>query len=292
MADRERSRAVASSEGAIPAARLGLPTTCRVAAGTTDSIAAFLAAETTEVGEAVTSLGSTLAVKLRSLVRVDDAAFGIYSHRLGGDPVQWLVGGASNTGGVVLRKFFTDKVLKQLSSEIDAEKDSGLDYYPLPSRGQRFPICDEALEPRLEPRPSEDALFLHGLLEGMARIEASGYQKLTELGAAKLRKVVTAGGGAQNPVWRRIRERLIGVKVETATWTEAACGTALLAMRGPDLLAGAGPASCVFFLLRVLRLAMENHEPEAKRRKALTRLNSQACIGEKKSVYEGTNAVP
>jgi len=37
---------------------------------------------------------------------------------------------------------------------------------------------------------------------------------------------------------------------------------------------------------------MENHEPEAKRRKALTRLNSQACIGEKKSVYEGTNAVP
>eukprot|EP00435_Cladocopium_sp_Y103_P052269 s427_g16.t1 len=101
-----------------------------------DSIAAFLAAGTKEVGEAVTSLGSTLAVKLRSLVRVDDAAFGVYSHRLGGDPVQWLVGGASNTGGVVLRKFFTDKVLKQLSSEIDPEKESGLDYYPLPSPGQ------------------------------------------------------------------------------------------------------------------------------------------------------------
>ncbi|CAL1136509.1 unnamed protein product [Cladocopium goreaui] len=74
--------------GERPAARFGLPNTCRVAAGTTDSIAAFLAAGTTEVGEAVTSLGSTLAVKLRSLVRVDDAAFGVYSHRLGGDPVQ------------------------------------------------------------------------------------------------------------------------------------------------------------------------------------------------------------
>ena len=35
-----------------------------------------------QVGEAVTSLGSTLAVKLRSLVRVDDAAFGVRS--LGG----------------------------------------------------------------------------------------------------------------------------------------------------------------------------------------------------------------
>jgi len=190
--------------GERPAARFGLPNTCRVAAGTTDSIAAFLAAGTTEVGEAVTSLGSTLAVKLWSLVRVDDAAFGVYSHRLGGDPVQWLVGGASNTGGVVLRKFFTDKVLKQLSSEIDPEKESDLDYYPLPSPGQRFPVCDATLEPRLEPRPAEDARFLHGILEGMARIEASGYQKLKDLGAAQLKRVITAGGGAQNPVWRGI----------------------------------------------------------------------------------------
>lgn len=42
----------------------------------------------------------------------------------------------------------------------------------------------------------------------------------------------------------------------------------------------------------MVHLAMGDDEPEAKRRKALTRLNSQACIGEKKSVYEGTNAVP
>jgi sugar (pentulose or hexulose) kinase len=60
-----------------------LPPTCWVCGGTTDSIAAFVAADVTKVGWAVTSLGSTLAVKLLSDTRVDDAAYGVYSHRLG-----------------------------------------------------------------------------------------------------------------------------------------------------------------------------------------------------------------
>lgn len=67
---------------AAAAARSGLPAGCLVCAGTTDSIAAFVAAGVTQPGEAVTSLGSTLAVKLLSTTRVDDAAYGVYSHRL------------------------------------------------------------------------------------------------------------------------------------------------------------------------------------------------------------------
>lgn len=77
------------------ARRVGLPEGCIVCAGTTDSIAAFLAAGVDSPGQAVTSLGSTLAIKLLSDTRVDDARYGVYSHRLGGS---WLVGGASNTG--------------------------------------------------------------------------------------------------------------------------------------------------------------------------------------------------
>ncbi len=65
------------------AARLGLPAGCVVCGGTTDSIAAFVAAGVSEVGQAVTSLGSTLAVKMLSEARVDDASCGVYSHRLG-----------------------------------------------------------------------------------------------------------------------------------------------------------------------------------------------------------------
>lgn len=107
---------------------LGLSPDCLVVSGTTDSIAAFLAANgipsssssggcvlggvdvlcpprthgrwfalspsyhppcSDRFGDAVTSLGSTLAVKMISDKPVEDARFGVYSHRIGDT---WLVG--------------------------------------------------------------------------------------------------------------------------------------------------------------------------------------------------------
>ncbi|MFB8795341.1 MAG: FGGY-family carbohydrate kinase [Microcoleus sp.] len=218
--------------------RFGFPRDCIVCAGTTDSIAAFLASGVNSPGEAVTSLGSTLAVKLLSHTRVDDSRYGIYSHRFtplfegatGGD--LWLVGGASNTGGAVLRHFFTDAELESLSQQIDAEQESLLDYYPLLKKGDRFPINDSELPPRIEPRPTDSGEFLHGLLSSIARIEARGYQLLQELGATPLTKVYTAGGGAKNAVWSAIRQRYLKVPVVTPVHTAAAYGSALLAKHG------------------------------------------------------------
>jgi sugar (pentulose or hexulose) kinase len=209
--------------------RFGFPRDCMICAGTTDSIAAFLASGVNLPGEAVTSLGSTLAVKLLSHTRVDDSRYGIYSHKLGD---LWLVGGASNTGGAVLRHFFTDVELENYSIQIDPEQESLLDYYPLLKKGDRFPINDPNLLPRLEPRPTDSVEFLHGLLESIARIEARGYQLLQEFGATPLTKVYTAGGGAKNSVWSGIRQRYLKVAVERPVHTAAAYGTALLAMRG------------------------------------------------------------
>lgn len=93
----------------------------------------------------VTSLGSTLAIKLLSKSRVDDARFGVYSHRLDD---KWLVGGASNTGGAVLRQLFTDVQLQKLSEQINPSLPSSLDYYPLPAIGERFPVADPNMNPR------------------------------------------------------------------------------------------------------------------------------------------------
>ena len=58
--------AVSSTEGKK---RLGHPGGVKVVAGTTDSIAAFVAARCVDVGDAVTSLGSSLAMKARSPIR-------------------------------------------------------------------------------------------------------------------------------------------------------------------------------------------------------------------------------
>jgi sugar (pentulose or hexulose) kinase len=198
---------------------------CWVCSGTTDSIAAFLASGASQPGEAVTSLGSTLVLKLLSEKPVTDLPSGVYSHRLGN---LWLTGGASNAGGAVLQHYFSPEQLEELSIEINPNQFSGLDYYPLLQPGERFPINDPNLLPRLEPRPSDNVQFLHGLLEGLARIETQGYQKLRELGATPLEKVFTAGGGAKNLTWQTIRQNLLAVPVLRSPQSEAAYGSACL----------------------------------------------------------------
>lgn len=212
---------------------LQLPEYCQICAGTTDSIAAFLASGARQPGEAVTSLGSTLVLKLLSQTRIEHRQYGIYSHRLGG---LWLVGGASNTGGAVLQHYFSNSELDTLSAQIDGSQASLFNYYPLLRPGERFPINDPQFAPQLEPRPDSAVEFLHGLLDGMARIEATGYQLLQKLGATPLTQVYTAGGGAKNLAWTELRSRRLGVPILQPTHTEAAYGTALLALRQSAIL--------------------------------------------------------
>ncbi|MFV0361319.1 FGGY-family carbohydrate kinase [Tropicimonas sp.] len=202
---------------------LGLRGGITVHAGTTDSIAAFLAAAPLSSGIAVTSLGSTLAIKMLCRARVDDPARGLYSHRVGS---VWLVGGASNAGGRVLRHFFDDERLAELSRHIDPMQDTTLDYYPLLEPGERFPVNDPGLAPRLSPRPADDSQFLHGLLDGIARIEALGFDVIADTGGGRPVRVLSSGGGAQNPTLTRIRARYLGLVPEVAFHSEAAIGAA------------------------------------------------------------------
>lgn len=206
---------------------LGFSADTIVTAGTTDSTAAFIATGASEIGDAVTSIGSTLVMKITTPTPIFSPEYGIYSHRIGN---QWLAGGASNSGGAVLLRYFTPAQLADLSNHIDPAKDSGLDFYPLVTPGERFPINDPQLPPRIAPAdqyPPER--FLHGLLEGIARIELLAYQRLHELGAPWPKQVLTAGGGAQNSTWLRMRERILSCPVSAAKTGESACGAAQLA---------------------------------------------------------------
>lgn len=202
-----------------------LSTSPKIVAGTTDSIAAFMATGADKLGDAVTSLGSTLVVKLISALPIFLPKQGIYSHRLGD---KWLVGGASNTGGAVLNKYFNNNELQELSSLISLD-DEVADYYPLLIKGERFPINDPELAPRLTPRPDSDALFLHGMLNGMANIEKEAYHVLQNAGASAVTSIRTVGGGAVNPVWQALRQQHILVPFIVAKQTQAAFGVATLA---------------------------------------------------------------
>ncbi len=223
-------RRVGSPVGVIApelAERFGLNRELIFHGGTTDSIAAFLATEATNIGDAVTSLGTTLAVKLLTATRITDASRGVYSHRLG---ARWLAGGASNSGGGVLAAYFSSEEIDALSALINPAHPTGLDYYPLLKPGERFPINDPELMPRLTPRPSEPHLFLQAMLEGIASIEAAAFRALFELGAPAPTRIFTAGGGAQNDVWTEIRKQNISAEFIRCKHTEAAVGAAKLAL--------------------------------------------------------------
>ena len=208
-------------------ATLGLPAGIQVVAGTTDSTAAFLATGACHIGMAVTSLGSTLVLKVLSHQPVFAPQHGIYSQPLG---ELWLVGGGSNTGGNVLRHFFSDDDLTALTPKLQPQHATGLDYYPLLAPGERFPISDPAWPPRLVPRPAQPEIFLQGLLEGMARIEAEGYRLLAALGAPYPSHIYSVGVGAHNSAWTTIRAHALDCKLLTPEHDEAAFGTALLAL--------------------------------------------------------------
>jgi sugar (pentulose or hexulose) kinase len=211
------------------AAGLGLPADTVVVAGTTDGCAAFLASGARMPGDGVSSLGTTLTLKLLSATPVFAPAFGIYSHRLADT---WLAGGASNSGGGVLASFFSREEIVSLSGQLQPDAPTGLDYYPLTMAGERFPINDPTLAPRLAPRPADDGRFLQGMLEGIAAIEAEGYRRLASLGASPLTTLRSVGGGSSNTAWTRIRQRALGAPFLPAMSDHAAVGTARLAWRG------------------------------------------------------------
>lgn len=211
------------------AERFGLDPACLVVAGTTDGCASFLATGADAIGDGVTALGTTLTLKLLSKAPVFAPAYGVYSHRLGD---RWLVGGASNSGGNALLRFLDVDRMAELTPRLRPDQPTGLDWHPLPSTGERFPVADPTLVFAPDPLPDHELTLFQGLLEGIAEVEARAYRLIAELGGPTLRSVRTVGGGAANPGWTAIRARRLRVPMPPPASLEAAYGTALLARQG------------------------------------------------------------
>ena len=227
------------------AKQFGFKKNLKVMAGTTDSIAGFLAAGATELGDAVSSLGSTLAIKAISKKPIFNNEYGLYSHKLGDF---WLVGGASNSGGRVILDYYTVDELKELNSRISVQQieqylkiDSAI-FYPLREVGERFPIADSNLTPVMPQKPTchfsqikdsntclqQHALFLLNLLLGITHIEKLAYSKLTELGLVEIKRIFTVGGGTKNQIWMQLRKQQLNAKLSIAQHPQAAYGVTKL----------------------------------------------------------------
>ncbi len=222
-------------------ARYGFTESTCLHAGTTDSIAGFLASGANQVGDVVISLGSTLAIKVISDVPIFSSKFGIYSHRLKNN---WLVGGASNSGGAVLTNSFSILEITVLISAIQLSKlnlpgTEQIAYYPLTKIGERFPIADSNLQPTMPLKPTqkfnihapsiEYQHYFLGLIHGLIHVERLAYEKLQALGCYPNR-IYAVGGGLQNKLWMSLRaERLQNTfKLSDPTSREAAFGVTRL----------------------------------------------------------------
>lgn len=204
--------------------RWGFNPECVVHAGTTDSIAAFLASGANAIGDAVSALGSTIALKILSDRAIFAPEYGIYSHKLGDN---WLVGGASNTGGAVLLNYFNLAEINALITQLDMTQSSGLACYPLTRPGERFPIADPNLAPTI-PATQTRAELLKVLIEGLVQIESDGYNKLHQLGAPKPQRIFAVGGGNQNQAWSQLRQLKLPAKLANPISQAAAYGVTRL----------------------------------------------------------------
>jgi sugar (pentulose or hexulose) kinase len=210
------------------ASALGFAADVAIVAGTTDGCAAFLAAGAERCGDAVTSLGSTLVLKLLSDRPLFDFKLGVYSHRIDN---LWLAGGASNSGGAAIARHFSLDQIRELSEKMIPSVPTGLHYYPLAGRGERFPHNNPDMEERVQPRPENDVLFLQALMEGVTSVEKLGYHCLAELQGPPVKSIRTVGSGAKNAAWRAIRARMLAIPIIDPADDEAAVGAAKLALR-------------------------------------------------------------
>jgi sugar (pentulose or hexulose) kinase len=98
------------------------------------------------------------------------------------------------------------------------------------------------LEPVLEPIPESRTEYLHAILQGITKVERLGFHVLGDLGSSpKYPHVVwSCGGGAENAVWLKMRERILTesfgqpVQVLKSANTEASYGAAILAATSYD----------------------------------------------------------
>tara|TARA_B100000941_G_C28478116_1_gene540488 strand:+ start:285 stop:1520 length:1236 start_codon:yes stop_codon:yes gene_type:complete len=210
------------------AKKFGLNSKIQIISGTTDSNAGFLAAELNQ-NEGLTVLGTTIVLK--KFIHQPVKEKGITIHRISGN---WICGGSSNAGCGVLSKFFSNSDIENLSRQINTAKITPFNLLPLNSYGERFPINNPKLAPILSPRPVSDSLYLQALFEGLARIELRGWQKLQKITGSFPERIITIGGGARNPQWRSIRQKMLNIPIVSSNKTSS-YGAALLAINSDDL---------------------------------------------------------
>ena len=205
----------------------GLPTTCQVCAGLTDSNAAFVATGAADVGDWFTTIGTTMVVKGITSQPLIDPEGVIYNHRH--PDGFWLPGAAGNVGGECLAVNYKGRNLKDLDQAALQHGPASIVVYPLVRKGERFPFMRADAEGFMLGTPLDEIDRYRATLEGVAFTEKLGYEILVKIGAKVGKNIYTGGGGVKSPLWLQIRADVLGKTLIKPKFPDASLGCAMLA---------------------------------------------------------------
>jgi sugar (pentulose or hexulose) kinase len=204
-------------------------------AGMTDGCTAQMSVGSSAVGSAVTTLGTTMVIKIVSPQEVSGPGF--YSHLL--PQSRWLTGGASNLGGISLKSFTGD--VAEWDQKALIYGPSSTVSYPLVGIGERFPIANNHIERIFTSAPINDVDEYRATLEGIAFAERLSYETLASAGALLNNQLFTVGGGSRSKIWNSIRATVLNRTISIVKESGSDIGAAMIACassQGADLAEG------------------------------------------------------
>ncbi len=209
-------------------AEYGIP----IYAAMTDGCTAQISVGSSALGSAVTTLGTTMVIKIVSPKEVSGPGF--YSHLLPEN--RWLSGGASNLGGISFA---------QHKDEIDVWNQKAAEHgpattvmYPLVGTGERFPISHKEMKKVSTTAPVDEVDEFRATLEGIAFAERLAYETLAKAGAPLTGELFTVGGGARSSLWNSIRATVLNRTISIVKESGSDIGAAMIARaahQGGDL---------------------------------------------------------
>jgi xylulokinase len=213
-----------TTEGSIP-----------IYAGMTDGCTAQISVGDTSVGSAVSTLGTTLVLKVIADKEITGPGF--YSHLLPEN--RWLAGAASNLGGISFDRFKSE--IEQWDNKAAKYGPSSTAAYPLVGTGERFPIASKDMKALSARVPKDEVDEYRSILEGIAFAERLSFEILKSAGAAISGNLYTVGGGSKSAIWSRIRATVLQRPISIVKNSGSDIGAAMIAAaghRGADIGAG------------------------------------------------------
>lgn len=201
-------------------------------AAMTDGCTAQISVGSSAIGSAVTTLGTTLVIKIVSPIEVNGPGF--YSHLLPSN--RWLTGGASNLGGASFAHHSQEIELWNRKAAQHGPATTVM--YPLIGIGERFPIFHKEITKLSTSKPVSEVDEFRATLEGIAFAEKLAYEKLSRVGAPISGDLFTVGGGSQSSLWNSIRATVLNRSISIAKEAGSDIGAAKIAYaahQGEDL---------------------------------------------------------